>query len=120
MFAYAILRRIPNKTGGVLALVASVGVLFLMPFYPWPLVRGVQFNLLGEFVFWCFVRRFIILRYVGSGPVGYPYDVVGFWAIVVYFRFFVVYPITGFFWDDLMDEAARRCREGDSVQIVEG
>lgn len=77
LFAYSILRRCSTKTGGVLALVASVAVLFVIPFYPKPLVRGVQFDLLGEFVFWCFIRRFIVLTYAGSGEVGYPYDVGG-------------------------------------------
>jgi ubiquinol-cytochrome c reductase cytochrome b subunit len=51
LFAYSILRRIPNKLGGVVALLLSVVILYVLPFYPKSLVRGSQYNPLAQFVF---------------------------------------------------------------------
>lgn len=51
LFAYTILRRVPHKLGGVLALAGSVVILYFMPFYPKPLWRGSQYNPLAQVVF---------------------------------------------------------------------
>lgn len=77
-------------------------MLFIMPLYPKSTVRGAQFDFFGEFVFWCFISRFVILRYAGAGEVGYPYDTAGVYATIVYFSFFVIYPLCGFLWDRVM------------------
>lgn len=51
LFAYAILRRIPNKLGGVIGLLLSVAVLYVMPFFPKGFQRGIQFNLISQALF---------------------------------------------------------------------
>nr|YP_009491833.2 cytochrome b [Dosinia troscheli]AWI68003.2 cytochrome b [Dosinia troscheli] len=102
LFAYCILRSIPNKLGGVVALGMSVVILYFMPFYPKPLWRGVQFNPLGQFLFWVFVGNFIILTFIGSCPIEPPFDVIGWWSSVIYFAFFLAYPASWFLWESVV------------------
>lgn len=61
LFAYAILRSIPNKLGGVLALLASILVLMLVPFLHTSKQRGLTFRPVTQFLFWAFVANIIIL-----------------------------------------------------------
>lgn len=51
LFAYTILRSIPHKLGGVLAIFSSIFILYALPLYPKPLWRGIQFNPLSQFLF---------------------------------------------------------------------
>jgi ubiquinol-cytochrome c reductase cytochrome b subunit len=61
LFAYAILRAIPNKLGGVLALVASILILFLTPFIHTSWLKSLNFRPLGKLMFWLFISNFILL-----------------------------------------------------------
>jgi ubiquinol-cytochrome c reductase cytochrome b subunit len=61
LFAYAILRSIPNKLGGVVALLISILVLFVFPFLSSKLAGGFVFRPLLRVVFWSFVFNFFIL-----------------------------------------------------------
>jgi len=61
LFAYAILRSIPNKLGGVVALVLSISVMFLLPFVKSNYVNSTSFSLLKRFVFWSFIVTFVLL-----------------------------------------------------------
>jgi len=99
LFAYAILRSIPNKLGGVLALFLSVAIFYLLPFIP----RRVWFkrNIFlptGKFLFWVFVRIFILLTWIGARPVEYPYVITGQILTVLYFIWFPIYFYTNRFW----------------------
>lgn len=58
---YAILRSIPNKLGGVIALVMSIAVLYLLPLYLKPEVRAGRINPAKKVVFWLIVGSFIVL-----------------------------------------------------------
>nr|UJH93083.1 cytochrome b [Chamelea gallina]UJH93122.1 cytochrome b [Venus verrucosa]UJH93148.1 cytochrome b [Venus verrucosa]UJH93174.1 cytochrome b [Venus verrucosa]UJH93200.1 cytochrome b [Venus verrucosa] len=102
LFAYCILRSIPNKLGGVVALAMSVVVLYFLPFYPKTLWRGIGFNPLGQFLFWIFVGNFIILTFIGSCPIEPPFEMIGRWSSVIYFVFFVLYPVSWFTWEDMI------------------
>lgn len=99
LFAYAILRRIPNKLGGVLGLAASVAILYVMPLYPQGKFVGIQDNPFSQVLFWAFIGNFIMLRYIGACPVEDPYLGVGIASGVFYFIFFLLYPFRYLFWD---------------------
>nr|AME17934.1 cytochrome b [Cyclina sinensis] len=102
LFAYTILRSIPHKLGGVLALAGSVIILYFLPFYPKSLWRGSQYNPLAQAVFWVFVGNFIILTFIGMCPVEYPFEFIGMLASLIYFFFFFIYPLSWFFWEEMI------------------
>ena len=86
LFAYAILRSIPSKLGGVLALLFSVLFLFLFTFSSSKLLfRGFNFSPFARFLFWSFVSVFILLTWLGSCPAEDPYNFVSLACTVLYF-----------------------------------
>ena len=92
LFAYSILRRIPNKLGGVIALVASVVLLYFLPFYEKNYFRGIAFYPFSRILFWVFIGNFIILTWIGRCPVERPFLEIGACARTFYFFYFVVNP----------------------------
>lgn len=86
LFAYAILRSIPNKLGGVLGLVLSVIVLFVFTISSRTLIfRGINFSPIARFVFWSFITNFLLLTWLGSCPAESPYTEVALLCTVLYF-----------------------------------
>lgn len=88
LFAYAILRSIPNKLGGVVALAGSVAVLYRVGFCKTYKIKGIPFYPLLKPGYWRFCALVFILTWVGSRPVEDPYIFVGQILTVGYFRFF--------------------------------
>nr|QPF22601.1 cytochrome b [Notropis jemezanus] len=96
LFAYAILRSIPNKLGGVLALLFSILVLLVVPILHTSKQRGLTFRPITQFLFWTLVADMIILTWIGGMPVEHPYIVIGQVASVLYFALFLLLtPLAG-------------------------
>nr|YP_011015313.1 cytochrome b [Stegophiura sladeni]UFQ25376.1 cytochrome b [Stegophiura sladeni] len=96
LFAYAILRSIPNKLGGVIALVSAILVLFLVPLLHLSPNNSCYYRPLSQITFWLFVGDFYILTWIGSQPVEYPFIVLGQIASIYYFlNFLVIIPLIG-------------------------
>nr|BAV31452.1 cytochrome b [Hoplobatrachus tigerinus] len=90
LFAYAILRSIPNKLGGVLALLFSILVLFLMPLLHTSKQRSLIFRPLAKIIFWTLIANIFILTWIGGQPVEDPFITIGQVASVTYFALFLL------------------------------
>lgn len=113
---YAILRSIPNKLLGVIAMLMSLLILLGMPILDTSRIRGSQFRPLMRFSFWTFVACFFILMFIGSQHVESPYVEIGAAATAYYFAWFlVVVPAIGIIENTLMDIALA---EGTSSDVV--
>ncbi|YP_010897658.1 cytochrome b (mitochondrion) [Acipenser ruthenus] len=96
LFAYAILRSIPNKLGGVLALLFSILVLMLVPMLHTSKQRGNTFRPLSQILFWTLVADMLVLTWIGGQPVEHPFVLIGQVASTVYFALFLIaLPLTG-------------------------
>nr|QXP99769.1 cytochrome b [Melanoides tuberculata] len=103
LFAYAILRSIPNKLGGVIALVMSIAILFVLPFTHISKVRSMAFYPVNQILFWTFVGIFCILTWIGACPVEAPYEQIGQVFTILYFSYFILSPSIQLIWDELLD-----------------
>nr|QWW93427.1 cytochrome b [Amolops jinjiangensis] len=90
LFAYAILRSIPNKLGGVLALLFSIMVLFLMPLTHTSKLRPLTFRPLAKASFWALIATTAVLTWIGGQPVEDPFVTIGQIASGLYFVIFAL------------------------------
>nr|YP_010463329.1 cytochrome b [Ischyja manlia]UUJ37857.1 cytochrome b [Ischyja manlia]WCO10532.1 cytochrome b [Ischyja manlia] len=102
LFAYAILRSIPNKLGGVIALIMSIMILIILPFTFNKKIQGIQFYPINQLLFWTLVTMIILLTWIGARPVEDPYIITGQLLTIFYFSYFIVNPLINKYWDNLI------------------
>lgn len=104
LFAYAILRSIPSKLGGVLALVFSVVILVLFVFQTGAKFRGLVYYGPLKFYFWRWVNRVFLLTWIGARPVEEPYIFTGQIFSVYYFLYYFLNFGFLVIWDNLLNK----------------
>nr|YP_009995244.1 cytochrome b [Ochthebius plesiotypus]QNP09621.1 cytochrome b [Ochthebius plesiotypus] len=102
LFAYAILRSIPNKLGGVIALVMSIAILMIMPFINMKNMQSNQFYPINKMLFWTLLSTTLLLTWIGARPVEDPYILIGQILTLIYFIIYLINPIMNKLWDNLI------------------
>ena len=106
---YAILRSIPNKLLGVIAMFSAILILLAMPFTDLSKYRGVQFRPLSKLAFFIFIGNFIILMQLGAKHVESPFIEFGQISTFIYFSYFlIIVPSTSVLENTLIDIANMR------------
>ena len=102
LFAYSILRAIPNKLGGVIGLVISILILIILPFTKTYNIISRKFYPTNQFIFWRFVSLFILLTWSGGKHIEYPYKELSQIFTTLYFSYFLINPNLNKYWDKLI------------------
>nr|YP_010166736.1 cytochrome b [Oreodytes scitulus]QRV62840.1 cytochrome b [Oreodytes scitulus] len=102
LFAYAILRSIPNKLGGVMALIMSILILMILPFSSKTKFQSMKFYPINQILFWNFLIIVILLTWIGMRTVEEPYIITGQILTIMYFSYFIINPIMNKIWDKLI------------------
>nr|APX40536.1 cytochrome b [Chaetocnema tibialis] len=102
LFAYAILRSIPNKLGGVIALIMSIAILYTLPFFNKKKYLSTQFYPINKILFWSMFTIIILLTWIGARPVEDPYILTGQILTIIYFLYYIINPIMSKMWDKII------------------
>nr|APX40926.1 cytochrome b [Phyllotreta cruciferae] len=102
LFAYAILRSIPNKLGGVIALMMSIMILYFMPFMNKKKYSSTQFYPINKLIFWMLTATIILLTWIGAKPVEDPFILIGQVMTVIYFLIYLINPLIYMYWDSII------------------
>lgn len=93
---YAILRSIPDKLGGVLAMGGAIIALGTLPFLNTSNIRSTEFRPIFSIFFWLLFADFLLLGWIGQKPVEDPYIFIGIISTIFYFLFFfIIVPFSG-------------------------
>jgi cytochrome c oxidase subunit II len=116
---YAILRSIPNKLLGVIAMFSAILILLAMPFTDLSRSRGIQFRPISKIAFFIFVGNFLILMQLGAKHVESPFIEFGQISTVIYFaHFLIIVPLIGLF-ENSLTEIANTTVKADTTSITE-
>lgn len=99
LWAYAILRSVPNKLGGVVAIFAAILILLVLPLMANHKRRGLTFYPGGQNMFWLLAGNTLLLTWIGGCPVEPPYELLGQIFTVRYFMFHLSIPLICHIWD---------------------
>jgi ubiquinol-cytochrome c reductase cytochrome b subunit len=104
---YAILRSIPDKLGGVVAMIGAILILLAMPVLDTSRIRGSAFRPLMKMAYWLFVVNFLI--WCGGQHVEEPFITLGQWSTGFYFAWFLILvPGIGIIENTLMDISSEK------------
>nr|QWQ55623.1 cytochrome b [Ruidocollaris sinensis] len=103
LFAYAILRSIPSKLGGVVGLISSIAIILILPFINKNKFRSTQFYPLNQILFWVLINTIILLTWIGACPVEDPYIFTSQVLTIMYFSYFLMNPILTLLWNKLTE-----------------
>ena len=92
---YAILRAIPSKIGGVLAMFGALLILFPLTLFSTLNLRSNRYRPILHFLFWIFIFNFFFLLWLGGKPIDLPYTYLGQISTIIYFAYFIILMIIG-------------------------
>nr|UEC47351.1 cytochrome b [Dolichoderus sibiricus] len=101
LFAYAILRSIPNKLGGVLALLSSILILYFLPLFN-SMMNSLIFYPMNHWLYWMFISVFMMLTWLGAQVIETPFILMSQFFSIMYFSYFYVNLILCKYWDYLL------------------
>jgi len=99
LIAYAILRSIPNKLGGVVALAISIIILIICPFIYKSKFRGLVFYPVNKALFWIHINVWVLLTWLGACPVEDPYIFLSQIFSLMYFTYYFLSYLLQYVWD---------------------
>nr|ATF28654.1 cytochrome b [Pomponia linearis] len=102
LFAYAILRSIPNKLGGVMALFMSIFMLVFIPILNNSKFQSLSNYPINQFMFWWLLMILILLTWIGARPVELPYINIGMMLTIIYFMYYILDPMLKNIWDKML------------------
>ena len=102
LWAYAILRSIPNKLGGVVAIFAAILILMTLPLILNSKRRGISFYPLTQTIFWRIAINILLLTWIGGQPVEAPFEFLGQIFTLTYFIIYLLLPLSTFIWDKII------------------
>lgn len=103
LFAYAILRSIPNKLGGVIALIISIFILLFLPIIHIRNFQGLQFYFFNQILFWAYASILVLLTWIGAIPVESPYMFISQILTILYFLYYLIRPLISKIWDNILN-----------------
>ena len=89
LFAYSILRSIPNKLGGVIILFISIFILFFIPLINNNKIKRLKFYPINQYLYWIFINILIILTWLGAQIIEYPFINLNIFFSIIYFNYFI-------------------------------
>jgi quinol-cytochrome oxidoreductase complex cytochrome b subunit len=93
---YAILRSIPDKLGGVVAMISAIIILLFLPLINTSEIRSSKFRPIFGIAFWFLFVDFLLLGWIGQKPVESPFVEIGLGATIFYFIFLLfLLPMVG-------------------------
>lgn len=99
LWTYAILRSIPNKLGGVVAIFSALLILLTLPFTILHSSRSNSFFPLNQSIFWRMISTILLLTWIGGRPVEDPYILIGQVLTAAYFAFYLINPLSYLVWN---------------------
>lgn len=102
LWAYAILRSIPNKLGGVIAIFSAILIYFILPLVFVQKQKSISFYPISQILFWFFIILLILLTWIGGCPIEEPYDWMGQLLTIIYFIIFFFIWWSFLVWDKII------------------
>jgi ubiquinol-cytochrome c reductase cytochrome b subunit len=108
---YAILRSIPNKLLGVIAMFLAIFIILIMPITDLSKYRGIQFRPFSKIAFYIFVANFLILMQLGAKHVESPFIELGQISTVLYFsHFLIIMPLVSYIENSLVELVIKKTK----------